>query len=769
MRFAPETYREYIPDKMKNAERWILWKIVNRNNHETKVPFQVKAPTLGAKSNDPNTWASFDDAINALDKYSSEFDGIGFMLGDGWCGLDIDHIEDDLEDWGHGSRDPQNKVNLSINLLDSTYIELSQSGAGIHAIFNGVLPENANNHKNGFELYSEGRFFALTANLLQPCEGLTSLVDPKKIDNLVKSTVGYKTTNADSKIAYSSNDLSAADIINQIKSQTGLTNDLFNGIFEPKYNSQSEADFGFCKDLAKLTNCDPDKIDIVFRQSGLMRNKWDKQHGATTYGKWTINRAIAEVNKEQTQYNYAPDMLEGSNTLDRHYSMDDMGNAQRFLKLFPHKFKYSYTDKQFYFYDGSYWNLDDMGYIDQYADKVPEAMKNEPIVIPEDVDEEKVKKQWHKFISSSRNHTSKVHMKEELKHHIAVKHGEFDPDDMLLNTKTGYIDLANGNLYDHDYRKMFSKQANVEYDPKATASLWNKFLKQIFNDDQELIHYVQKCAGYSFTGANVEQNMFLLLGDGSNGKSVLMNTLNNVAGSYAKELKPESIIKTRFSNGSAPNSDIARLEGARLVTSSEINQGVNFDEALIKQLTGGEKIVARYLFGSEFEYVPKFKIWMSVNELPTIQGTDNGIWRRIKVIPFNVQITKDQVDPYLEKKLQKEFSGILNWILEGALMWQKEGLNEPQAVENATVQYRAEMNPIIMFISECCELDSNSETKASILWNKYNDWAKSSNEPIGTQRNFGKKLHEQLNRVRRTDGNYYLGIKLKESYKMESC
>ena len=117
MRFAPKAYKEYIPDKMKNAERWILWKIVNRNNHETKVPFQVKEPKAGAKSNDPNTWASFDDAINALNRYSSEFDGIGFMLGDGWCGLDIDHIEKDLEDWGHRSHDPQNKVNLSIKLL----------------------------------------------------------------------------------------------------------------------------------------------------------------------------------------------------------------------------------------------------------------------------------------------------------------------------------------------------------------------------------------------------------------------------------------------------------------------------------------------------------------------------------------------------------------------------------------------------------------------------------------------------------------------------
>ena len=276
-----------------------------------------------------------------------------------------------------------------------------------------------------------------------------------------------------------------------------------------------------------------------------------------------------------------------------------------------------------------------------------------------------------------------------------------------------------------------------------------------------MIHYVQKAIGYSFTGSVDEQCLFILNGRGRNGKSVFSNVVSDVAGNYAKQMNVQTIVAKKNQSGSA-NSDIARLEGARIVTSSELNEGDRFDESLVKQLTGGDKILARFLYGSEFEYKPKFKIWMATNHLPIIRGTDDGIWRRIKIIPFNIQIPKEKVDKKLEYKLKAEYTGILNWIVQGAIMWQQEGLEDPEAVTKVIEAYRAEMDPLDAFVEECCTTGQNYSIKAREMYDAYHEWAKESEEYKMSMTKFGREMSKKLLRVKKRDGWYYVGLKLKE-------
>ena len=503
-----------------------------------------------------------------------------------------------------------------------------------------------------------------------------------------------------------------------------------------------------------------------------MREKFDEKRGAVTYGTSLLNKAI---NETQSIYNPESDSQDSESSYTFSFnedktkkimprSWDDQGRGLRMRDQFATVLKFNAVDKKWFFFNGSYWQ-EDIGNqrVELAAERVANSIKKEKpeLSFSTKTDEDKAMNEWYRFQKDSRSHMAKMHMIDEFKKYVIVKHGEFDKEDMLLNTESGYVDLSSGELHDHDIDKKFSHQTVAEYSDNVDAPLWEKFLNQIFNNDEELIHYVQKAIGYSFTGSVDEQCLFILNGRGRNGKSVFSNVVSDVAGNYAKQMNVQTIVAKKNQSGSA-NSDIARLEGARIVTSSELNEGDRFDESLVKQLTGGDKILARFLYGSEFEYKPKFKIWMATNHLPIIRGTDDGIWRRIKIIPFNIQIPKEKVDKKLEYKLKAEYTGILNWIVQGAIMWQQEGLEDPEAVTKVIEAYRAEMDPLDAFLEECCTTGQNYSIKAREMYDAYHEWAKESEEYKMSLNKFGREMSKKLLRVKRRDGWYYVGLKLKE-------
>ena len=702
-------------------------------------------------------------------------DGLAFYFANGYVGLDIDHIDSNLEDWRAGDNDPNNLVNKFQDLTDNTYMEVSQSGTGIHAIFKGKIP-GKRRRKGNYEMYQTGRFFALTGNNIIPDPTIKSMSDDE-MKTLYEFLFGKD--NVVQLHSESDNitpvDLSVVEIIKRAENsaKTGTRFTMFmKGGWEQFYSSHSEADMAFANDLAFWTGRDFHKMDTIFRNSSLMREKFDEKHGAVTYGTSLLNKAI---NETQNIYNPESDSQDSESSYTFSFnedktkkimprSWDDQGRGLRMRDQFATVLKFNAVDKKWFFFNGSYWQ-EDIGNqkVELAAERVANSIKKEKpeLSFSTKTDEDKAMNEWYRFQKDSRSHMAKMHMIDEFKKYVIVKHGEFDKEDMLLNTESGYVDLSNGELHDHDIDKKFSHQTLAEYSDNVDAPLWEKFLNQIFNNDEELIHYVQKAIGYSFTGSVDEQCLFILNGRGRNGKSVFSNVISNVAGNYAKQMNVQTIVAKKNQSGSA-NSDIARLEGARIVTSSELNEGDRFDESLVKQLTGGDKILARFLYGSEFEYNPKFKIWMATNHLPIIRGTDDGIWRRIKIIPFNIQIPKEKVDKRLEYKLKAEYTGILNWIVQGAIMWQQEGLEDPEAVRQVIENYRAEMDPLDAFLEECCTTGQNYSIKAREMYDAYHEWAKESEEYKMSLNKFGREMSKKLLRVKKRDGWYYVGLKLKE-------
>jgi putative DNA primase/helicase len=274
-----------------------------------------------------------------------------------------------------------------------------------------------------------------------------------------------------------------------------------------------------------------------------------------------------------------------------------------------------------------------------------------------------------------------------------------------------------------------------------------------------LIRFIQTAAGWAVTGDTSEQTMFILFGSGANGKSTFLNTIMNLLGDYVIATPTETFMKR---NGDHISNDIARLRGTRFVTTTEAEQGKRLSEPLIKQITGNDRMTARFLYGEFFNFVPTFKIFMATNHKPVIKGTDYGIWRRIKLIPFTTTIPEERQDRELEQKLRGEASGILNWILEGTVRWCGERLKTPLVITNATDEYRGEMDVIGNFIRERCVQGPGCSIRARELFKVYQDWCDENNEHACSERILGLRLKELgIEQKRMGDGRYWQGLMIK--------
>jgi len=337
---------------------------------------------------------------------------------------------------------------------------------------------------------------------------------------------------------------------------------------------------------------------------------------------------------------------------------------------------------------------------------------------------------------------------------------QLDPDPWLLNVCSGTLNVLTGEFSGHRQEDMITKIANVDYELNADCPLWKQFIHEIMDYKSDVIQFVQTASGWAITGDTSEQCMFILFGTGANGKSTFLNTIMNLLGEYAIATPTETFMRKQ---GEQITNDIARLRGTRFVTTTEAEHGKRLSEPLIKQITGNDRMTARFLYGEFFNFVPTFKIFMATNHKPVIKCTDHGIWRRIKLIPFITRIEEDKQDKHLEQKLMLEGPGILNWLVEGARRWCKEGLRTPNIIINATDEYRAEMDIIGNFLRERCLHVSGTSISSRELFKCYQDWCDENNVRASSERFFGLRLKELgLEQKRSTDGRYWQGIQLQE-------
>lgn len=318
--------------------------------------------------------------------------------------------------------------------------------------------------------------------------------------------------------------------------------------------------------------------------------------------------------------------------------------------------------------------------------------------------------QYSKHVKASGSNSKLEAMLDCAKAYLGTSQHNFDAQENLFNLKNKTLNLKlgkDGFIRSQSFNAddLLTKISGVDFDGNAKCPLWETFLDDIFLGDKETIEFMQRVVGYSLTASTKEQCLFIFYGCGRNGKTIFINTITEMLGDYAVNCPQNALIKKQHSGG-VPN-DIASLKGARFVTASESNQNVTLDEALIKQLTGGDKITARFLHKEFFEFTPTFKIFIATNHKPNIRGTDTGIWRRIRMIPFDLKITDENDDRTLDKKLKKELPGIFVWAVKGYKKWLKYGLKTPKKIFDATCVYQDEEDDLGMFIKDYCIMDEN--------------------------------------------------------------
>lgn len=399
------------------------------------------------------------------------------------------------------------------------------------------------------------------------------------------------------------------------------------------------------------------------------------------------------------------------------YALTDAGNAERLIAAYGDRVRYCAAFNAWYLWNGKLWARDDAGRMLLIATQVARSIHREAAVAPTP-DRSRALSRF--AILSESLHARKA-MIDSAAPHIPVLPGEFDARPELFNCRNGTLELATMAFREHRKEDMLTKMAAADYDPAAGCPQWLAHLDLIFAGDADYLTGFQSMCGYTLLGTNPRQVMFILYGRGRNGKSKTIEVLARIFADYAVNIAADSLMARRFENA---RSDLARLAGARLATAAEGAEGARMDEAIIKQITGEYVITVRKLYENEFEFTPVAKIWMTTNHEPVIPGTDDGIWRRIWMVPFSVQIPEDKCDPDIASKLLGESSGILNWCLAGLSRYYRNGnrLVQPRKVSQATANLRTVSDTVGLFLATECAFEAGASLSRSAFREMFEKW-----------------------------------------------
>lgn len=432
--------------------------------------------------------------------------------------------------------------------------------------------------------------------------------------------------------------------------------------------------------------------------------------------------------------------------------LTDLGNAERFAFEFVDCVRYCDPFGFYLVHDGRRWVRDEQNTITNLVKKMIRGGYAEISRITDSDRRARIAEHLSRSESAARIRACTELVKSEL----PVMPDQLDADLWLLNLENGTLDLRTLELRPHSADDLVTKLAGTHYDPDALCPTWEATLDRVFGKQERLIDYFRRACGYSLTAETGEHCLFFMIGSGANGKSTVLGALLELMGDYAAQTGADTFLSKR--SDQIPN-DLARLKGARLVSAIEADQGRRLAEGLVKQLTGGDKIAARFLHAEWFEFRPAFKLFFASNHKPVIRGTDLGIWRRIRLIPFEVTIPAEEQDPELPAKLREELAGILNWCLLGLEEWKAERLGYPEEIATATAAYRAEMDDLGAFLDECCVLKNYALTSCTKLTELYENWRSENGGPEISKRKLAAILRERgFDSVKKENGVHFLGI-----------
>jgi len=469
---------------------------------------------------------------------------------------------------------------------------------------------------------------------------------------------------------------------------------------------------------------------------------------AQGFGEEAIAAALLETNREQVNPLTEAEVMEKAANACKYerggqqnatWRRTELGMAERFRDLQRDRVRWCNDMGKWLVWTGTRWAPAAGGEVVRLAKEVVLGMYAEAGLIADD----KERAAFLKFVAGMEKDRAlnAILSLAESELPLPVRAADLDSDGWVLNCENGLLDLRTGELKPHRPEDLCLKQAPVSFDPTATAPTWLVFLDRIMAGNSDLIGFLQRAVGASLPAHTREQVLLILHGRGANGKSTFMGAIMGLFGPYAVACEPQTLL-ARKDDGAVRN-DVARLCGARLVSTTETGQGKRLDENLVKKLTGGDTQTARFLFREYFEFVPAFRPWLATNHKPEIRGTDLAIWRRIRLVPFDVSIPEGEQDATLPERLRAELPGILNWALEGCIAWQAYGLGAPEEVKQATAAYRAESDAVGQFLEACCILGDAFAVKSSDLRDAYVAWCAAERETALTSRAFADRLKEK--------------------------
>jgi putative DNA primase/helicase len=444
------------------------------------------------------------------------------------------------------------------------------------------------------------------------------------------------------------------------------------------------------------------------------------------------------------------------------YHFTDTGCAKRLLAMFGDQVRYNEEPYgKWLWWNGNHWQFDTTNRIYEYVDRMVTEIYHQAADTRKG-DYRDALLNLARGLEGMKRQNSLI-AKTKTMQGIAVGPDDLDANPWLFAVRNGTVDLTDGEpeFREHRQEDYLTRAAPVDFDEAAKCPRWEKFLGEIFSQDAELIQFMQRAVGYSLTGDISEQCLFFAYGTGANGKTVFFNAIEMLLGEFFYRAPAEMILQQK--NTQIP-ADVANLKGKRFVITSELEENRRLAEARVKSLTGGDPIEARKLYGDWFTFQPTHKLWMFGNHKPIIVGSDEGIWRRVKVIPFTVTIPEENRRPMREllDEFREELAGILNWALEGYRRYREAGFNIPAVMKTAGNEYRSEMDILGQFILECAVVNKGIDSNGKEVWQAYRGWCEERGEHALAGTRFYQKLRERGFEVRPGHANktviYGLGL-----------
>lgn len=733
-----------LPQRIKNEPRFCCYKYAERNGRNIKVPYD---PITGrrAKTDHRDNFRDYDTVLANVWKY----DGIGFLVGADISFLDLDNCFTEsglLKPWAEDIA----------NYFGGCYMEKSPSGNGLRIAFVGFKYDKKryyiNNQQLGLEVYISGssnRYVTLTGNVYRQGDVLEKAA---ALQGILDKYMKRKTLMREPVVVEGHSYLSNDSVIE--KATTSVNGEKFKALWQgdtSAYPSQSEADLALCSLLAFWCGGEIEQIDELFRESGLMREKWDRTQSGSTYGMLTIKKALSGMSDFYTPYGKrslaAEDFANSEYSLeDLHpanndlYPWTDIGASRLFADYFKGVARYVPERKMWYCYADGRWvpdqsNLKTMELCKQLA--------NQLLTYAEGIENGLQRTAFLEYCRKwqARRYRETVLKDAQSVHPIAM--AEFDQDPNVFNCANGTLFLKTMEFKPHNSKDKLTKISKVKYDPEIKSQRWDNFIHEITSGDQEKAEFLQKAFGYGISGDTSYECLFILYGATTrNGKGTLCESVLKALGDYGRTARPETISLKHNNNSSNASEDIARLAGVRFVNISEPSRGLVLNSAQVKSMTGGDTINARFLHENSFDFLPRFKLYINTNYLPVINDTTLFSSGRVVIIPFERHFTESEQDHRLKHEFAKpeNQSAILNWLIGGYQTLQAEGFTQPQAVIAATEAYRHDSDKIKLFMDDVLEESPNSEERTAVVYNSYKNWCQENGCYAESAKNFNQGL-----------------------------